>query len=71
MSAFDNRKKPKPMPDTSKSEMTVDSVNVDKQEGGDQVLTLVLRYSGTLDLSQKIIQGQTLSVELPSHAPPA
>lgn len=41
-----------------------------EQDGGDQVVDLQLRYSGTEDLSDKFVADELLDIEIPSHAPP-
>lgn len=49
----------------------IQSVDIQPGENlGEQIITLVLRHTGSEDLSGLIIQGEELSIELPSHAPP-
>lgn len=48
----------------------IEEVSVGVKEGGDQIITLQLRYTGPEDLSDKFTINDELNIEIPSHAPP-
>lgn len=48
----------------------IKSVSIEKPETGVQEVTLVLRYTGQIELEGQIVENEELSIELPSHAPP-
>ena len=55
----------------SKATLNIDSVSVETNPANDvQTVTLVMTYTGTENLEEQIIQGEQLTIELPSHAPP-
>lgn len=59
------------MPQEIELEITSVDIKVDEETQDDvQVVTLELRYNGSVDLSGQIVQGELLSIEIPSHAPP-
>lgn len=63
-------KKNKPMPENQKKiSPTVENVTVD-QEGHDQVITIVLRYTGEENIIAEIQEGEELTLELPSKPQP-
>jgi hypothetical protein len=67
---FRNRK-PILMTDKQKVELHVDNVQADQESAtGVQTLQLTLRYEGDANLQDMIRQGEMLSIEIPSHAPP-
>lgn len=52
-------------------EFTVDEVTKhDNTPLGVQTYTLIVSYRGEVDLTDQIVQGENLSIEIPSHAPP-
>jgi len=55
----------------AKATLNIDSVNVETNPTTDvQTVTLVMTYSGAENLEEQIIQGEQLTIEIPSHAPP-
>lgn len=57
------------MSDVQKINPLVESVEV-TMDGHDQIITLTLRYTGAINVAEKISENEELAVELPSHAPP-
>ena len=52
-------------------EPVVHKVEVADGDPGEKVITLVLIYTGTENVAAQITEDDTLSIELPSHAPPS
>lgn len=42
----------------------------DTSSFGNQIYNIQVAYRGNVDLSGQILQGDNLSIEIPSHAPP-
>lgn len=51
-------------------EVEVNSIEIDPTALGPGVYILKVTYSGEENLTEEIIQGELLSIEIPSHAPP-
>lgn len=55
----------------AKIDLEISSVDVVTNPQNDvQTVTLVMTYSGQANLEEEILQGELLTVEIPSHAPP-
>lgn len=68
---MNNNKKPKNKKDMSTTiNPLIKSVSIESPETGVQEVTVILRYTGQIDLQGQINQDEELSIEIPSHAPP-
>lgn len=55
----------------AKATLDITSVDVDTNPANDmQTVTLVMTYNGAVNMSEQIIQGEQLTIEIPSSAPP-
>lgn len=63
--------KPKNSKMATKIDLDIESVSVETNPANDvQTVTLVMTYSGSENLESQIVQGEQLTIEIPSHAPP-
>lgn len=52
-------------------DLNIESVDVVTNPANDvQTITLVMTYNGAENLEEEILQGELLTIEIPSHAPP-